>query len=360
MIVKLLRFTNSLLSFFVITFSIVAIIFAGYALYDTYAVYEDAKLSDDILKFRPKETEDITIPEEEKFSLADIQQINPDICGWIRIDDTNIDYPILIGKNNSEYLDMDYKKEYSPGGSIFLDYRCNRNIEDDYTVIYGHNMAHNIMFSDIHKFADKSFFNEHKTGKLYCKSGVYDIKIYIYCEIDANKDIAYKLEKYKNGQNDVLLNFFEERAINKNELEIKAEDKIIMLSTCHGHGTGYRAVLACKIERSSSSVVINDEVNSKLEKEIEEDEENNNYNNSQPTQVYSKQNQTAFSKLSFKFKRLLNNPRKLILYIMIFFTVIIYVVLILRKIKQGKDPRDNDIKHHTKSKCKGKRYKGKH
>ena len=199
------------------------------------------------------------------------------------------------------------------------------------------------MFSDIKKFADEGFFKENQTGKLYCKSGVYDIKIYTYCEIDANKDIAYKLEKYKNGQNDSLLSFFEERAKNKNDIEITAEDKLIMLSTCHGHGTGDRAVLACKIEKSSSSAVINDEVNSKLEKEIVEEDTTNTYNIPQSITTTNTQEQTAFSKLSYKFKRLLNNPKKLVLYIMIFFTVILYIVLIIRKIKQRKEPKGNDI-----------------
>ena len=111
---RILKFIDKFLNFIVIIFFIIVIAFSGYALYDVGEVYNDAKLSEDILKYKPGNYID---EEVEKFNLADLQNnVNEDICGWLRIDGTNIDYPVLFPKNSSfEYLDKDYKKNYSPG-----------------------------------------------------------------------------------------------------------------------------------------------------------------------------------------------------------------------------------------------------
>ncbi len=111
---KIVKIIDKFLNFIVISFFIVVVAFSGYALYDVQMVYDDTKLSSDILKYKP--TDYVEDGNEEKFNLEDLQKnINEDICGWIRLDDTNIDYPILYSKNSLEYLDKNYKKEYSPG-----------------------------------------------------------------------------------------------------------------------------------------------------------------------------------------------------------------------------------------------------
>ena len=77
----------------VIIVLVILLFYSGYALYDAYATYQKAELTDDILQYKPEEN--------EKFSLESIQkEINEDICGWIRIDNTNIDYPIVQSNNN--------------------------------------------------------------------------------------------------------------------------------------------------------------------------------------------------------------------------------------------------------------------
>ena len=126
----LVKLFDKLINHIVLIILLILLLYSGYALYDAYATYEKAELSDEILQYRPEEN--------EKFSLKSIQKdINEDICGWIRIDNTNIDYPVVIGEDNSEYLNNDYKKEYSITGSIFIDYRNDRDFKDDYTIIYG-------------------------------------------------------------------------------------------------------------------------------------------------------------------------------------------------------------------------------
>ncbi len=264
-----IKIINHLLNFIVLSFFVIALSFSGYALYDVYSVYEDTELTDEILKYKPSIQGENSFG--TKFSLTDLKSINKDIVGWIRIDNTNIDYPILAGLDNSQYLKSDYRGNYSPAGSIFLDYRNSRSLDDDYIVIYGHNMSKGLMFSDIKKFQKKDFFEDHSTGVLYTENGVYDLKIYTFNIIDANKSIGYKLQKYKNGLNQELIEAFSKSAIQKRTMKFEDGSKLILLSTCFGVGTYDRSVIMAKlIKKNEDSEFIHDDTDKIKQKEVQE------------------------------------------------------------------------------------------
>ena len=230
---------------------IVLLFYSGYALFDAHATYQKAELSADILKYKPEEN--------ELFSLSKIQEeINEDICGWIRINNTNIDYPIVIGKDNTEYLNNDYKKEYSITGSIFLDYRNDRFFKDDYTIIYGHNLKRDLMFAEVKDYADQKYFDEHNIGILYTGDNIYKIDILYYESINAYAR-PYSLMLCKNGSNASLLTEFEKGAANKNaSVDVTSQDKLILLSTCNSSDTETRSVLIGKLTQMSESEIINE------------------------------------------------------------------------------------------------------
>ena len=278
---KIVKFIDHVLNVIVFTFFLLVMAFSFYALYDVHAVYENTELTDEILKYKPSIQGENSFG--KRFALEDLQEINPDIVGWVRVDGTNIDYPILVGKDNTSYLKTDYKGDYSPSGSIFLDYRNSRDLNDDFFVIYGHNMAKNLMFSDIKKFQKEDFFNEHSTGKLYTNHGVYDLKIITFNIIDANKSIAYKLQKNSNGHNGQILQELLAGATFKRNVEVSEADKFILLSTCYGVGTYDRSVLLAKIEASDSSSLIRDNTSDlqkiefdKIEQKVIKENEKNN------------------------------------------------------------------------------------
>lgn len=352
---RIIKFIDKLLNFIVIMFVIIVIAFAGYAFYDIHEVYNESKLSDDIIKFKPGQYQEETA---EKFNLADLQKnINEDICGWIRIDDTNIDYPILFPHTSLEYLDKDYKKNYTPGGSIFIDNQNDRYFKDNYTVIYGHNMDGNTMFSDVKLFKEKDFFEKHKGGKLYTGEEVYDIKIYTFNILDSNKDIAYRVGRYKNGHNSELIANFEKSLVFKNDIKINPEDQLIILTTCNSIGTSERAVLFCKIEKSGTTGNINDETNSDIERDSKKKEKELFEQNKE---IESKKNIGELTRENYKnnvnkvekgffedirvyFVLLINDPVRLSLYILIFMTIAIYIILIIKKRKQKKKKKEREI-----------------
>lgn len=247
-----IKIIDSVLNFLVISFFIIALSLSFYALYDVHVVYEKTQMSDDILKYKPSLQGENSFG--NKFSVSDLKEINKDIVGWVRIDDTNIDYPILAGLDNTDYLMKDYQGQYSPSGSIFLDYRNSRELNDDLFVIYGHNMSRGLMFSDLKKFKNKSFFDNHKTGKLYTESNIYQLTIYTFNLVDANKSIVYKLSQYKNDHNEEVIQTLLDSAIQKREIEDSIHKKLIVLSTCYGVGTYDRSILLATIDSVDESI----------------------------------------------------------------------------------------------------------
>ena len=97
--------------------------------------------------------------------------INPDYIGWIRIDGTGIDYPVVQGKNNSYYMYRTFSGEHNGSGSIFMDWKCEGGISGPFAVVYGHNMRDGSMFMPLHSFSDKAFLEEHPFITIFTPEG---------------------------------------------------------------------------------------------------------------------------------------------------------------------------------------------
>ena len=231
---KVFKVIDKIINYMLIIIFILLAIFAIYAILDVKEIYDESNISTNILnKIKEKD-----------YSIIYMQEtINKDICAWIKIDDTGIDYPVVFPKDNSEYLELDYKREYSPLGSVFIDQYNDRYFKDDFTIMYAHNSSNSLMFSDIKKYKDIEFFKSHLSGKLYTEKKVYNIKIYSVNLIKEDIEFFYKVDTYKNGYNKLLLDNLNNSITNKSDLNIEDNDKIIMLSTCNKIGSKERLVL---------------------------------------------------------------------------------------------------------------------
>ena len=324
----LVNLFDKLINNIVLVILVILLFYSGYALYDAYATYQKAELTDEILQYKPEEN--------EKFSLESIQkEINEDICGWIRLDGTNIDYPMVIGKDNTEYLNSDYKKEYSITGSIFLDYRNDRNFKDDYTIIYGHNLKADLMFAEVRNYAEKKYFDEHSTGMLYTGDKIYKIDVLYFESVNAYSKV-YSLTLRRNDSNKELINEFEKNAITKNSLiEANSKDKLILLSTCNSSDTETRSVLVGKLTEIEASKIINEEKDITLN-EIDK-------------QLSDKQKAENVQEV---IKDKLDNSNyarnvMIVLIIIIIVLVIIIIAYIIKKKKENAVPKRN-AKHMKK------------
>lgn len=154
-----------------------------------------------------------------------LNSTNPDIIGWIEIEDTNINYPILKDNGNLYYLKHSYNKKYNSNGSIFtLD---NKPFENEETLIYGHNMKNNSMFSQLGNYLDIDFLNSHKNIKIYTPNQNYIGEIFS----------CYSISIEDENNNIKSLDFNEKIEYYKSKSKYKIEftekiNKIIKLSTC--------------------------------------------------------------------------------------------------------------------------------
>ena len=156
---------------------------------------------------------------------SDMRERNPDYVCWIRINGTNIDYPVVRGSDNEKYLHMSFEGEANKAGAIFMDYR-NVGSELPHIIIYGHNLSQGGMFTDLRKFLSSSFLAENNTITLIVNGHEVEFEIFSARRTDIN-DPAYDLNL--NTQR----NFG--RFANKVDAPLRAS-QIITLSTCVSEG----------------------------------------------------------------------------------------------------------------------------
>ena len=125
------------------------------------------------------ETSDTTTTQETKTeetkptrNIAPVLKQNADCIGWIFVEGTNINYPVMHTPSDPQkYLRLSFDKKYSQSGVPFLDGRCS--LQDGNLIIYGHNMKNGTMFSDLKKYLDTAFRKAHKTIEFQTADGVY-------------------------------------------------------------------------------------------------------------------------------------------------------------------------------------------
>ena len=184
-------------------------------------------------------TEKLNEETERMLQVKELQAQNADIVGWLEIENTNINYPVLQGTDNSYYMTHNYKKEKSKNGSIFLDANYNWNIPSNNLLIYGHNLGNGMMFQELLKYENESFYQEHPVIRFTTAEEDTEYEI-----ISAFKSrVYYKSEKnvfryyfFLNSESEEEYNQFVKNAKNASiyPIDVTASygDQLITLSTC--------------------------------------------------------------------------------------------------------------------------------
>jgi sortase B len=218
-----------------------AVLCSGYALWDTWLVYHEAGLDSSLLKYKP----DVTDGDADNPTLADLQKINPDVCAWLTVDDTSIDYPVVQGVSNSEYLNKDVYGEFSMSGSVFLDYQNANDFSDYYSLIYAHHMAGNVMFGELTEFEKAAYFQQHTSGTLCTPENTFTIEWFACVHTDAfDYNVFYPVSYDTEEKKANLLSYVKEIAVQYRELDdLTTNDQIVALSTCSDTTTNGRTLL---------------------------------------------------------------------------------------------------------------------
>lgn len=171
---------------------------------------------------------------ENPVDFAALRQINSDVVGWIKINNTDINYPIVRTTNNDFYLKNDFYKNYSACGWIYMDYQNNPRFIDKNTVIYGHNLKTGMMFSDLIKIYNQELGKE-ITIDIYTESSKNTYKVFS-CYKTAPESYGIKsnivdADEFYQYSKDML-----DRSEIVYNVTFEKEDKVITLSTCDATG----------------------------------------------------------------------------------------------------------------------------
>ena len=147
-----------------VMFIVIFIISICAIIYYFYKANKEKQEYKEVLNNIEIEEEQITEQKTERMlQVEELKKENQDIVGWIEIEGTNINYPVLQGTDNQYYMKHTYNKENSKDGSIFLDKSYDWNIPSTNLLLYGHNNKNGTMFQNLLKYKDESFYKEHPT-----------------------------------------------------------------------------------------------------------------------------------------------------------------------------------------------------
>lgn len=171
--------------------------------------------------------------EKQVSSFQRMQAVNANIKGWLTVPGTNIDYPVLQS-NKAEpdyYLHRSYKKRYAEAGSIYLQYDCNPEMSRS-TVVYGHHMLYDAMFTELTKYNYFSFWKAHQTFLYENASGKRSYEIFAVLHISPVSFSFNRTQFADDADFARFLSALKSKAIYNTEVTATAKDKIMMLVTC--------------------------------------------------------------------------------------------------------------------------------
>lgn len=206
-------------------------------------------------KLEEKVLEAIIVDNKENESNVDVKyeidfkklkQINNQVVGYLKVNGTNIEYPVVKAEDNNYYLKRNLDKKYNNGGWIFADYKNKFDGTDKNIVIYGHNMKDNSMFGSLKNILNEEWYNNEENYLISFITEKEEQKYQVFSIYKIKNEDYYINTEFKN--NDEFINFtntLKERSIKNFNIDVLEEDSILTLSTC-ANNNKYRVVLHAK------------------------------------------------------------------------------------------------------------------
>jgi sortase B len=254
-----LRWANGLVSLVMTLALLTAGGYASYCLWDNSQIYAAAEnVQAELLHLKPKIAADATAGEAGP-TFDELIAVNPDVCAWVTMDQTQIDHAVLQGETNLSYINTDVYGNFALAGSIFLDSRNDRSFADPYSLLYGHHMENSGMFGDLDRYKDPAFFAENTTGTLILPDRVYALETFACLLVSASEDRIFSPETWAEGI-DGLLHYAQSDAMHTREaviaqlrarIEAGEQPQVLALSTCASEFTDARTIVLAAMREIS-------------------------------------------------------------------------------------------------------------
>ena len=166
--------------------------------------------------------------------ISSLLQINPDIIGYLKVNNTNIDYPVVTASDNRYYLKKNLYQQDDQNGWIFMDFRNSDKILNDNTIIYGHNMYYSgVMFGTLHRALNASWYTNEENQIIEFDTMYESMRWQIYSIYTIPKtndylQVSFPTDEEKQAFIDMTMN----RSIHNFEVSVTPDDYILTLSTC--------------------------------------------------------------------------------------------------------------------------------
>ena len=238
-----------------IIYRIVMILLIGIMLISSYFIYKSKKedklqenIFEEIIDVAVKSEIKEEKEEQQEINMQELYNVNDDIVGWLKIDNTNINYPVMQTKDKPNYyLRKNFYKEYSQWGTPFLAESCDIQSSDN-LIIYGHHINNSKMFGELEHYKKEEYYKNHKYIKFYTMNEKKEYEI-----IAVFKTVAYigfKYYQYNNFNNEREFETFikkcRELSFYNIETNINYGEKLITLSTCEYSQENGRLVVIAK------------------------------------------------------------------------------------------------------------------
>lgn len=225
---RMIRLADRALDIMLLIVSALLVILGMYSFIDDAYVYKNAE-DKSYLVYRP----DFASPEKEAKKLCEGH------IGWVLIDGTDVDFPLMQGRDNTEFLNKDPYGEFSYSGSVFLDCACSPDLSDSYSVIYGHHMSGGRMFGCLDSFRDEEYLREHRCGVLQGGGCIYDLELFAVLSCTASEPLIFS-PGYSSAE----------------KAEAFAAENAMLLLPCEREGRSAVALTTCSGEGDHDRLVI--------------------------------------------------------------------------------------------------------
>ena len=226
---RVIDICNEILSWILMVILVCLFCYGTYGIGDSYVLEQDAM---------PQHYEVYRPTEEDALSFEELQAKNSDVCGWITIYGTHVDYPVVRGADNSVYLMRDPEGNYRMSGSIFMDCANQREFTDFNTILYGHHMDGGAMFGDLDKYLSDPFADSHLYGNIYADGKDYGLELFAFLEVDAYNTDLYVTPVDTSDARMRYLQEIREKAMWYRDIDITEEDlsliHIFFIHICKG------------------------------------------------------------------------------------------------------------------------------
>lgn len=182
--------------------------------------------------------------------FSTLQKINPDVVGWLKVENTNVNYPVVKSSDNSYYLTHDFNKNKNSAGWIFLDYRNDLNNLRKNSIIYGHNMLNKTMFGSIpDNVLSTSWLSNPNNHLIKLSTPNSNMVWKIFSVYTVEPESYYIKTLFNNIEYEQFINTIKSRSIYNFNEEVTINDYILTLSTCDNSGKK-RVVIHAKLIKS--------------------------------------------------------------------------------------------------------------